>query len=157
MYRVARFMLIASSLCLSPLASAGTAPTTTPTTPQTTANARTDTTAPVPAPDSPQAIQDLHDLLIKAYLAGKASDQQGGMPQVTGLPTPQGELPTGEVTAPVPHAPRPILAAWVEVLRNAIDTLSSAAFIAAWGFALGMVLIGIAALLLAMNLRRKPR
>lgn len=151
MYRIARFMLIASSFCLSPLALADTAP-------QAAHNANTSNTATVPAPDSPQAIQDLHAMLIKAYLAGKASDQQGGMPQVTGLPTPQGEIPPGEVVpAPVPHAHRPILAAWVEVLRNAIDTLSSAAFIAAWGFAIGMVMMGIAALLLAVNLRRRPR
>ncbi len=140
MYRIARFTLMASGLCLSPLALANTVPTTIP---QAAPNASANTTATVPAPDSPQAIQDLHAMLIKAYLAGKASDQQGGIGEV--------------VPAPVPHAHRPILAAWVEVLRNAIDTLSSAVFIAAWGFALGMVLIGIAALLLAVNLRRRPR
>lgn len=151
MSRIARFMLIASSLCLSPLALANTVPTTAP---QAAANAHTSTTAPVPAPDSPQAIQDLHDMLIKAYRAGEASASQGGVPQVPA----QGPMmaPNPALHA-VPAVHRPILAAWVEVLRNAIDTLSSAAFIAAWGFALGMVLIGIAALLLAVNLRRKPR
>jgi hypothetical protein len=141
MYRIARFMLITSGLCLSPLALANTVPTT-------TSPGETATTATVPAPDSPKAIQDLHALLIKAYRAGEASASQGGMPQLPALPTPQ---------AAVPAAHRPVLDAWVEVLQNAIDTLSSAAFIAAWGFALGMVMIGIAALLLAVNLRRRPR
>lgn len=86
----------------------------------------------VPAPNSPQAIQELHALLQNAYAQGERAQQSSG----------------------AQRSQQPVLAAWVEVLRNAILSIGSAAFIAAWGFAIGMILIGIAAILFAI---RRPR
>ncbi len=103
-----------------------------------------------PAPDSPQAIYDLHKLLREAYRKGEQATQ--GMPNAIPAAEPA-ELPNPALPHPgviaVPH--RPILAAWVEVLRDAITTLSSAFFIAAWGFAIGMLLFGMAAILYALR------
>lgn len=99
------------------------------------ANSPATTPTAVPAPNSPQAIAELHTLLREAYQQGEAA----ASPQATVTAAPQ----------------RPVLAAWVEVLRNAIETFSSACFIAAWGFALGMVMIGISALILAIRRTRK--
>jgi hypothetical protein len=120
-----RRIAIWTLLCLAPLpALAGSppAPTHTATPPAQEA---------VPAPDSPQAIAELHALLRNAYQQGAAAAEQNQ-----------------------PATQRPVLAAWVEVLRNAILTIGSAAFIAAWGFGIGMVLLGIAALIFALRWRR---
>lgn len=131
--------LLATSLLASPLAWAATQPATTP--------------APsnsVPAPDSPQAIQDLHHLLTEAYLKGEQARQ--GIPPVQGW-----QSVPGHPTVMQPIHTRPVLAAWVEVLRDAITTASSAAFIAAWGFAIGMLLIGLAALIFAVRFTRRNK
>lgn len=98
-----------------------------------TATSPSPATATVPAPDSPQAIEELHALLSEAYQRGEAAAQQT-TPQAT---------------------QRPVLAAWVEVLRNAIDTFTSACFVAAWGFALGMVMLGMGVLIAALRRSRK--
>lgn len=96
------------------------------------AQAQTQPSTAVPTPDSPQAIAELHALLRNAYDQGAAASAAQAH------------------TAPQ----RPVLAAWVEVLRNAILTIGSATFIAAWGFAIGMVLLGIAALIFSIRWRR---
>ncbi len=129
-------------------------------TPPSAAASQTQLTAP--APDSPQAIQDLHKLLREAYRKGEQAAQ--GMPN--GIPAAEPpELPNPALQQPgvVAVSHRPILAAWVEVLRDAITTLSSAFFIAAWGFAIGMLLFGMAAILYALRatsrkdrLRKEP-
>jgi cytochrome c-type biogenesis protein CcmH/NrfF len=87
----------------------------------------------VPAPNSPQAIQELHEMLRNAYTQGEMAAQANPAEQ---------------------PAHRPVLAAWVEVLRDAIMTIGSAAFIAAWGFTIGMILLGAAALVFAIRWRR---
>ncbi len=119
-------LAIAIVFCLTPAAALAT---NAPTPAQTVPQQGLPTTTGVPAPNSPQAIQELHTLLQNAY-------EQGAMSH-------QGQAP---------H--RPVLAAWVEVLRNAILSIGSAAFIAAWGFAIGMILMGIAALIFAI---RRPK
>jgi hypothetical protein len=126
-------LLFAGSLCLSTGAWAG------PSVPVASA-----ATAPAPAPDSPQAIHDLHKLLTEAYLKG----EQAGQNDPAGIPTAATPIPQASV--PAPHH-RPMLAAWVEVLRDAITTLSSAFFIAAWGFTIAMLLFGISALLYVLR------
>jgi len=119
-----RRIAIWTLLCLAPLPALAA-------TPPAPTQMATPPSQAVPVPDSPQAIAELHALLRNAYQQGAAAAEQNH-----------------------PATQRPVLAAWVEVLRNAILTIGSAAFIAAWGFGIGMVLLGIAALIFALRWRR---